>query len=75
MSTSDDLFCRIARHEESAYAVYKDENVMAILDLYPVSRGQVLILPKAHFTWFYEMPDELIGHLRARALRCVSRRH
>ena len=62
MGVSDDVFCRIARHDEKAYVIYEDEDVMAILDLYPASRGQALVLPKAHFTWFYEMPDKLVGH-------------
>jgi len=62
MDSSGDVFCRIARHEENAHVIYEDECVMAILDLYPASRGQTLLLPKAHFTWFYEMPDELVAH-------------
>jgi len=62
MGISDDVFCRIAGHEESAYVIHEDEDVMAILDLYPAAKGQVLVLPKAHFTWFYEMPDRLVGH-------------
>ncbi|WP_174448533.1 HIT family protein [Conexivisphaera calida] len=58
----DDLFCRIARGEEPAHFVHEDEELMVIMDRYPVSRGQVLVVPRAHFRFFHEMPNGLVGH-------------
>ncbi|HEU17019.1 MAG TPA: HIT domain-containing protein [Nitrososphaeria archaeon] len=58
----EDLFCRIARGEEPAHFVHEDEELMVIMDRYPVSRGQVLVVPRVHFRFFHEMPDELVGH-------------
>jgi histidine triad (HIT) family protein len=56
----EDVFCRIIKGEEKSYTVYSDNNVIAIMDIYPMSRGQTLVIPKKHFVYFYEMPDELI---------------
>jgi len=59
---ADDVFCRIARGEERAFKVYEDGELMVIMDIYPLSRGQVLVIPKKHFVFFYEMPPGLVDH-------------
>ncbi|WP_292319877.1 HIT family protein [Caldisphaera sp.] len=56
----EDVFCKIARGEEKSYTVYSDDKVMVIMDIFPMSRGQTLVIPKKHFVYFYEMPDDLI---------------
>jgi histidine triad (HIT) family protein len=67
-----DVFCRIAGGESPAYRIYEDEEVMAILDIYPLALGQTLVIPRVHFTWFYEIPDELIPHFY-RVVKYVGR--
>ena len=57
-----DVFCRISRGEERAHFAYSDDRVIVIMDRYPLSRGQVLVIPREHFTFFYEMPEGLIHH-------------
>ncbi|AFZ69852.1 HIT family hydrolase, diadenosine tetraphosphate hydrolase [Caldisphaera lagunensis DSM 15908] len=56
----EDVFCRIAKGEEKSYTVYSDDKIMVIMDIYPMSKGQTLVIPKKHFVFFYEMPDDLI---------------
>ena len=58
----DDAFCRISRGEERAHFAYRDDRVIVIMDRYPLSRGQALVIPREHFTFFYEMPEGLIHH-------------
>jgi len=55
-----DVFCKIAKGQLPSYKVYEDDSVMAILDIYPLVIGQTLVIPKEHYAWFYELPDELI---------------
>ena len=57
-----DVFCRISRGEERAHFAYRDDRVIVIMDRYPLSRGQALVIPREHFTFFYEMPEGLIHH-------------
>lgn len=55
------IFCKIANGEIPAATLYEDEDFRVILDLGPASKGHALILPKAHASNIYEMPDELAG--------------
>jgi len=54
----DCIFCKILRGEIPCYKVYEDENVLAFLDINPVSRGHTLVIPKKHYSRIEEMPPE-----------------
>lgn len=41
------IFAKILRGEIPAHKVFEDEAVLAMLDLFPHSRGHMLVLPKA----------------------------
>ena len=58
----EDVFCRIVKGEEKSFAAYSDDKLMVIMDIFPMSKGQALIIPKKHFVFFYEMPKDLIQH-------------
>lgn len=47
-SDSECIFCRIVRGEAEAHVVYRDDRVVAFLDLHPVTRGHVLVVPRHH---------------------------
>lgn len=42
------IFCRIVAGELSAYKIYEDDQVLAFLDIKPVSAGHTLVIPKKH---------------------------
>lgn len=42
------IFCRIIRGEAEAHVVYRDDRVTAFLDIHPVTRGHLLIVPNHH---------------------------
>ncbi|WHS62697.1 HIT family protein [Pseudomonas sp. G2-4] len=44
---SQNIFALILRGEAPSYKIYEDADVMAFLDLFPQSRGHVLVIPKA----------------------------
>lgn len=54
------IFCKIAAHEIPADIVYETDQVVAFLDINPVTKGHVLIIPKEHHAWMQETPDELV---------------
>ncbi len=41
------IFGKMVRGEIPAQKVYEDENVLAIMDIFPQSRGHMLVIPKA----------------------------
>lgn len=45
---SDCLFCKIIAGEIQSHKVYEDDQVLAFLDIAPVSRGHALFVPKSH---------------------------
>ncbi len=52
------LFCDIVRGHAASYPVYQDDQVYAFLDLFPVSPGHTLVIPKRH-------ADDLFGTTEA----------
>ena len=53
------IFCKIAAGKIPSSTVYEDQDFRVILDLNQGMKGHMLILPKAHYENFYELPDEL----------------
>lgn len=68
-------FCEIVAGKASCRKVYEDEHTLAFLDLYPVSRGHCLVIPKKHIRWFtdIEPQDNLAGPF-LRACYIVARK-
>lgn len=59
------IFCKIAAGELPGEIVYEDEHVIAFMDIMPVSKGHVLLIPKTHRENIYEMTSEESSHLFA----------
>lgn len=57
------IFCRIVRGELSAHKVYEDSETLAFLDIYPMTDGHTLVIPKQHAERLSELPPELVGKL------------
>ncbi len=51
----DCIFCKIVKGELPSYRIYEDNFFIAILDVFPVSKGHTLIIPKKHYQWVYEV--------------------
>jgi histidine triad (HIT) family protein len=53
------IFCKIAQKEIPTEFSYEDGDFVAFLDIHPVSEGHTLLIPKAHYPWFYEVPTDI----------------
>ena len=49
MSEADCIFCKIVSKAAPASIAAEDERTVVFMDLFPVSDGHTLIIPKAHF--------------------------
>jgi histidine triad (HIT) family protein len=49
-----------------ATKVYEDEDVLAFLDIGPISDGHTLVIPKQHFEKLHDCPAELLGQVASR---------
>ncbi|TNY20352.1 HIT-like domain-containing protein [Rhodotorula diobovata] len=56
-------FCAIVAGEEPAHLVYDDEHAVAFLDILPIRRGHLLLIPKRHYERIPHLPDDLSSHL------------
>jgi histidine triad (HIT) family protein len=58
------LFCRIAAGEIPSEKVLENERAFAFLDIRPLQRGHVLVIPKRHYERFADLlPDDAAGLL------------
>ncbi|WP_435108911.1 HIT family protein [Nocardiopsis synnemataformans] len=66
---SDCLFCQIRDGRAVGSLVHSDDLVLAFMDLYPVTPGHVLVVPREHLVGLDEVGDELGGRLWSVARR------
>lgn len=57
------IFCKIAEGTLPSEKIYEDDHVIAIMDVMPVTKGHVLLIPKNHRENLYEMTEEEAAHL------------
>ncbi len=63
MSEKQCVFCKIVRKEAPASIVYEDTDVLAFMDIRPVSEGHTLIIPKQHWIDVFDIPEELLASI------------
>lgn len=65
-------FCEIVADPKTASVVYEDELSLAFLDIRPLFRGHVLLVPKEHIVTVMDLPRDLIAPLFSTAQRLSS---
>lgn len=67
------IFCDIVARRATAHRIYEDERTLAFLDLFPITRGHVLVIPKRHVDRITDLREDEYADL-FRALSAVCRR-
>jgi histidine triad (HIT) family protein len=68
----DCLFCKIISGDIPSTEVYRDDRVMAFLDIAPAAPEHILVIPLEHITFLRDADDSyeaLIGHMALAADR------
>ncbi|MEW6348920.1 MAG: HIT domain-containing protein [Thermodesulfobacteriota bacterium] len=66
MNRRDDcIFCKIAAGEIPCTRVFEDDRTLAFMDICPLNKGHLLVIPKEHFEHIGEIDPTLYGHLCA----------
>jgi histidine triad (HIT) family protein len=60
------VFCDIIQRTVPSQVIYEDDQFMAILDKYPISKGHTLVLPKKHFQRVQELSQKEFCAMYAR---------
>ena len=63
----DCIFCKIIKGEIPCMKVYEDDICLAYLDINPDSDGHTLIVPKTHYKDIYDIPVDVLLHIRKTA--------
>lgn len=58
MRKEECIFCKIVEGKIPSYKVYEDENVLSFLDINPYAIGHILIIPKNHSKWLWDMQNK-----------------
>ncbi|MFW9265869.1 HIT family protein [Pseudomonas sp. NR3] len=67
---SQNIFAMILRGEAPAYKIYEDDDVLAFLDIFPQSRGHVLVIPKgAQARNILDVDPAILGKMMAAVQR------
>ncbi len=53
--SEDCIFCKIASGEIPSEKVYEDEKVISILDINPYVLGHIMVIPKKHSRWVWDI--------------------
>lgn len=76
MTRNDEcIFCKIVAGEIPCYSLLETDNVIAFLDIMPVTHGHLLVIPKEHYTYACEAPPERMGELMAAGTQLAARAH
>jgi histidine triad (HIT) family protein len=51
------IFCDIVHHRAPATIIDEDDKTLSFLDLFPVTRGHVLVVPKHHVDRLTDLPE------------------
>jgi histidine triad (HIT) family protein len=57
----DCIFCGIVARSLPGYIVYEDAHALAFLDLFPWTRGHLLVVPKGHVDRLTDLPKGAHG--------------
>lgn len=55
------IFSKIIAGEIPCYKIAEDEKFMAFLDVFPLVKGHVLVVPKIEVDKFFDLPDRYLG--------------
>lgn len=60
---SESIFTKIIKREVPGHFIYEDEHCVAILDKFPVVKGQSLVIPKHEVDYAFDLDDDTYLHL------------
>jgi histidine triad (HIT) family protein len=66
------LFCKIVAGELPSTRVYEDDRAIAIMDIFPATRGHVLVMPRDHARDITDIGDGDLAHCAVVAKRLAG---
>ena len=51
------IFCSIVEGKTPCYKVHENKFYLAFMDIFPRVKGHVLVIPKKHYRYVYDVPE------------------
>lgn len=74
LTDSNCIFCKIVAGDIPCYKLYEDKQLLAFLDVGPLSKGHCLIIPKGHWVTLDQVPEQVsavIGKVMPKLAKAV----
>jgi histidine triad (HIT) family protein len=66
------IFTKIINREIPGHIIAEDENYIAFLDIMPLVKGHVLVVPKQEISYIFDMEDALLAGLHVFSKRVAK---
>jgi histidine triad (HIT) family protein len=66
------IFTKIINREIPAYIVAEDDNYIAFLDIMPLAKGHVLVIPKVEVDYIFDLEDDVLAGLHVFAKKVAQ---
>jgi len=57
------IFCKIIKGEIDTVKIYEDQDILAVLDIMPASKGHIIVMPKKHIQFIQELSESLLNKI------------
>jgi len=57
------IFCKIINGEIPSSIVFQDDLCIVVMDIQPINQGHVLVIPKEHKEFIYELEDNIAANM------------
>lgn len=57
------LFCKIIKEEIPSYTIYETDKVKAFMDINPMAKGHILVIPKQHYTNLFDTDKDVLSQI------------
>ena len=57
------IFSKIINREIPSYIIAENESFLAFLDIFPLTKGHTLVIPKLEIDYYFDIQDELFNEM------------
>lgn len=61
MREKECLFCKIIGKKIPSIIVHEDNQTLGFLDIFPISKGHTIVIPKNHYSTLEDIPEHILG--------------
>ena len=60
MSKEECIFCKLIKKEIPSIVLYENNDTIAFLDIFPISQGHTIVIPKKHYSNLETIPIKIL---------------